>query len=142
MLRFITNIVFIKIFGLIGAGYSTLFVYIVIFALNTYFIWKTIPFKIWDRNVSAMVLSSIIMGAIIGIPTLFFQIDEWSRTKAMGYSVLAIIVGALVYFALLVIMKAIKLEDLANLPFINKIIKKTDSVKSEVNQKRGKGEIK
>ena len=124
IVKIITNIVFIKIFGLIGAGYSTLFVYIFIFALNTYFIWKTIPFKIWNRNVSVMVLSSIIMGAIIGIPTLFFQIDEWSRTKAMGYSVLAIIVGALIYFALLVIMKAIKLEDLATLPFINKIIKK------------------
>ena len=84
IVKIITNIVFIKTFGLIGAGYSTLFVYIFIFALNTYFIWKTIPFKIWNRNVSVMVLSSIIMGAIIGIPTLFFQIDEWSRNKSNG----------------------------------------------------------
>ena len=139
IVKIITNMAFIKMFGLIGAGYSTLFVYIFIFVLNTYFIWKSIKFSIWGRDIFVMVLSSVIMGAIIGLPTLYVQLETWSRVQALAYSFIAIIAGVIIYFFLLIIMKVIKMEDLATLPFIKKFLKRKDSGQTGSQEKRGKG---
>lgn len=130
------NMLFIKAFGLIGAGYSTLFVYIIIFAANTYFIWKSTRFTVWNRSITTMFVSSVVMGAVIGIPTLFFQMEAWGRTRALAYSTVAIIIGAGIYFALLLLTRTIKLEELAKLPIINKILNKNGNTASQQN--RGK----
>lgn len=137
IVKVLTNILFIKLFGLIGAGYSTLFVYIIIFAVNTYFIWRNAPFKVWTKNFTMMVVSSIIMALVIGLPTLYFPIETWSRTMAMGYSVVAIIVGGGIYFAILLLTRTIKLEELSKLPIINKVLKKNGNQTSQ--PKTGKG---
>lgn len=137
IVKVITNMAFIQMFGLIGAGYSTLFVYVVIFAINTYFIWKSLRYKVWEKSISSMVLSSIVMGAVIGIPTLFFQIETWSRTIALAYSLLAMFIGAAIYFVLLLLTRAISLQELSKLPIINKVFKKPTNAKSQ--QERGRG---
>lgn len=131
IIKIITNMLFINAFGLIGAGYSTLAVYILIFAANTYVIWKSTKFTVWTKQISTMVVSAIIMGAVIGIPTLFFQLEGWGRTRALAYSVVAIIAGAGIYFALLLLTKTIKLEELTKLPLVNKLFKKNGNTTSQ-----------
>lgn len=138
LVKIITNIAFVQMFGLIGAGYSTLFVYVVIFALNTYFIWKTIRFSIWNRGTTVMVVSSVIMGAAIGLPTLNFHIEAWSRTTALAYSVIAIIAGIMIYFVILLATKTITLDEITKLPLLNKFLKRPTQ-KVESQQERGRG---
>lgn len=118
MIKIITNLTFIKSYGLMGAGISTLVVYIFIFIANTYIIRKIIPFKIWKGETTIFVVASMIMAAIIGIPTLSFDIAAWSRTTAMIFATVAIIGGAAIYFTILFATKTIKREELAmlNLP--------------------------
>lgn len=126
IVKILTNILFIKMFGLIGAGYSTLLVYIIIFVVNTYVIWKTSRFKIWTQQITNMLISAAVMGVIIGVPTLLFPIEAWGRTRALAYSMIAIAIGASVYFILLLLTSTIKLEELTKLPVINKLLKKKD----------------
>lgn len=125
MIKVVTNIFFIQSFGLLGAAYSTLFIYVLIFIANTYIIMKNINFTFWSKNHTIIVLSSGIMAAVIGIPTVYFQIEFWSRKVALAYSVLAIIVGAGLYFILLYALKVLRKDDLAKIPFMNKWHKKT-----------------
>lgn len=139
IVKIVSNIVFIKLFGLIGAGFSTLFVYILIFLINTYFIWKKNRFTIWKWDQSSMVLSSIIMAVIIGIPTLFFDFESWSRTQALAYSFFAVIVGVFIYFSTLLMTKGINKNDILSFPFIKKILIKITPVKAGSYQTVGKG---
>lgn len=136
IVKVVTNMLFVKYFGLIGAGYSTLLVYVIIFAANTYVIWKTARFNIWNRHTTAMVASSLVMGAVIGIPTLFFQMEAWSRTRALLYSTIAIMIGAGIYFALLLITKTIKLEELTKLPVVSKLSRKTNNNGNKTSQQQ------
>ena len=67
-----------------------------------------------------MIFSSMIMAAVVGLPTLYFDIASWSRLIAMGYIILAMAVGGAIYFGLLWFTKAINKEDLKKLPVIGK----------------------
>lgn len=142
IVKVITNIGFIKAFGLIGAGYSTLFVYLFIFAINTYYIRKSICFTIWRKETIWMIVSSVIMGAVIGLPTLYFHIEQWSRTTALMYSFVAMFIGAFIYFALLFATKTINLAELTNKPIVKKILQKMKSSGGSSTGKNGKGEQK
>lgn len=134
VVKIITNILFVKAFGLIGAGYSTLFVYVLIFAINTYFIWKYAPFRVWNKSITNMVIASLVMGAVIGLPTLTFQMESWSRTTALAYSAVAIGIGALIYFVLLILTKVIMLDEISKIPILNKLLNKNITLQ----QKTGK----
>jgi O-antigen/teichoic acid export membrane protein len=137
-LKLATNILFVNMFGLIGAGYSTLLVYIVIFAVNTFFIWRAVPFPVWSWKNTSMVLSSLIMGAVIGIPTLYLNIGEWSRTTALIYSMLAIGAGGLIYFILLLATKGMDRDDLSRLPIISKLFNRTPAAPAQGGKDRSK----
>nr|WP_253733024.1 hypothetical protein [Lysinibacillus sphaericus] len=52
-----------------------------------------------------MIVSSIVMGAAVGLPTLWLDFTHWSRMWAMGYLTIAIIIGGAIYFLLLWLMK-------------------------------------
>ncbi|RHW39976.1 polysaccharide biosynthesis protein [Lysinibacillus yapensis] len=120
VVKVFSNISFIRIYGLDGAAYSTLFVYLLIFIVNTYFIFKHIRFTILNGKIVKMIISSIIMGAVVGLPTLWWDIASWSRALAMGYILISIVVAAVIYFALLWVSKAINKQDLKQLPVIGK----------------------
>jgi hypothetical protein len=60
------------------------------------------------------------MAAVVGLPTLLFDIASWGRLLALGYSFVAIAIGAVIYFALLWITHAIYPEDLKRIPVIGK----------------------
>lgn len=107
VLKIFTNIFLIKLFGLDGAAISTLLVYLVLFIVNSRAIYQRMPANLIDTAVLKMVLASLIMGLVVGLPTLYFDLENWSRLFALGYVLLAISVGALLYFGQLFVWKVI-----------------------------------
>ncbi|KEK12013.1 polysaccharide biosynthesis/transport protein [Lysinibacillus sphaericus] len=120
VLKVFANIFFIQAFGLDGAAYATLLVYFVLFIVNTVFIYRMIRFTVLGKDTVKMIVSSIVMGAAVGLPTLWLDFTHGSRMWAMGYLTIAIIVGGAIYFLLLWVMKAIHKQDLKKIPVIGK----------------------
>ncbi|ASN04115.1 putative polysaccharide biosynthesis protein [Virgibacillus necropolis] len=123
VIKTFSNIYFIDLFGLNGAALSTLIVYIILFVINSSYIRKQLSFKIFNAEIFKMVFSSLTMGAIIGIPTLFFSFEYWSRIQALSYVLLAIVFGSGFYFMQLYVMKVIDKDTCRSLPFIGKLMK-------------------
>ncbi|KGR88037.1 putative polysaccharide biosynthesis protein [Lysinibacillus boronitolerans] len=120
VLKVFSNIFLIQAFGLDGAAYATLLVYFVLFIVNSVFIYRTIRFTALGKDTVKMIVSSIVMGAAVGLPTLWLDFTHWSRMLAMGYLTVAIVVGGALYFLLLWLMKAIHKQDLKKIPVIGK----------------------
>lgn len=118
VVKLFTNIVLVKAFGLDGAAWSTLFVYALIFVANSVVIYRAVPYKAVSAPIVKIVVAASVMAAIVGLPTLYFDVAEWSRLIAIGYALLAMAVGAVVYFGLLFGLKAVTLDDLAAMPVI------------------------
>ena len=97
----VLNILFIPHLGLYGAALSTFFVYLLLFSLNTIFIRKNIPFPFFTKKVWKVIISSLIMGTMVGAPTLFLTFAEWGRFFSLLYVMLAALIGAAIYFFLL-----------------------------------------
>ncbi|RUL53201.1 putative polysaccharide biosynthesis protein [Lysinibacillus antri] len=120
LVKVVANIVFIQAFGLDGAAYSTLLVYFLLFVTNTIFIFRKIRFTVITAKIAKMIVASIVMGAVIGVPTFMLDIANWSRLVALLYVGVAIIIGGAVYFALLWVTKGIDRTDMKQLPIIGK----------------------
>ena len=120
VLKIVSNILFIQLYGLDGAAIATLFVYAVLFIVNSLFIFKRIRYSIINRQIVMIIISSIVMGCIIGLPTILFDLTNWSRIIALAYVFIAIVVGGVIYFALLYVTKTITKQDLKQLPIIGK----------------------
>ena len=84
LLKVVSNLFFIQLYGLDGAAISTLFVYVVLFIVNSLFIFKRIRYSIFNRQVLMIMVSSIIMGCVIGLPTLWFDIVELDKNVRIG----------------------------------------------------------
>lgn len=140
VLKVISNIVFISQFGLDGAAYATLLVYFIIFIVNTVFIFRKIRFSVITPAIIKMIVAAVLMGAIIGAPTLILDVASWSRIVALLYIAVAIVVGAVIYFAILWFTKGINNDDLRKLPVIGKKIQakqvrsKTTNIASDTVQ--------
>lgn len=124
ILKIVTNFLFIHWLGLLGAAYSTLFVYLVIFIINTYFIWKSRPFAFWKKGYTSIVVSSLFMGLAVGLPTLAWDFTAWSRLTTLLYLFVSILIGGIVYVVLLLVTKGINREEVFGLPIIKKILRK------------------
>ncbi|WP_067728648.1 putative polysaccharide biosynthesis protein [Oceanobacillus damuensis] len=124
ILKTFSNIYFIQLFGLDGAALSTLFVYIILVIVNTIVIAKHITFTIANTATFKMIFSSLIMGLVIGIPSLLLDVSSWSRLQAIGYLIIAIAAGAAIYFILLLTLKVLTKNDLKNLPVVGKFLNK------------------
>lgn len=118
IVKVFTNVVLVKAFGLDGAAWSTLIVYVLIFVANSVVIYRAVPYKAVSGPVVKIVASAVVMAAVVGLPTLYFNVAEWSRVVALSYAVLAMGVGAVLYFGLLFGLKAVTLDDLATMPVI------------------------
>ena len=124
LVKIAANLAFIPLFELEGAAYATLLVYLVIFVANTIFIYRKMKFTVITPAIMKMIGASAVMGAVIGIPTLMMDVANWSRLVALAYSIVAIGIGAVIYFILLWLTKAINHNDLRKLPVIGKKIQK------------------
>ena len=125
IVKIAANLAFIPLFGgLEGAAYATLLVYFVIFVANTIYIYRKMKFTVITPAIVKMIGAAAVMGAVIGIPTLVLDVASWSRIIALAYTIVAIGVGAVIYFILLWLTKAINHDDLRKLPVIEKKIQK------------------
>jgi len=79
ILKVVTNILFIKQLGLVGAAYSTFLIYIVIFFINSYVLKRRTTFTMWSKKHTMIVVSAIVMATVIGLPTVYFEVELWSR---------------------------------------------------------------
>ena len=102
LLKIIFNYLFIDWLGLLGAAISTVTVYMVVFIINTYFIWRITHFTFWDKKMVSIIFSSIIMGIIVGLPTLFIDFSEWNRFKVFFLLIFLIFIGTLVIYNIII----------------------------------------
>ena len=79
LLKIVLNIVLIQALGLDGAAWSTLIVYAVVFIVNTLFILRSLRFSALNVTTIKIIVSSIIMAAVVGLPTLLFNVASWGR---------------------------------------------------------------
>ncbi|WP_182199832.1 putative polysaccharide biosynthesis protein [Paraliobacillus salinarum] len=121
ILKTFSNIYFIQWFGLDGAAISTLCIYIILVFTNSIIIMRRIKFKLFNTEVFKIIVSASIMGGLVGIPTLFFSLTDWSRMQAVIYLGFSILLGALIYFALLFLLKVITKDDIKNSPLLARI---------------------
>ena len=102
LLKIIFNYLFIDWLGLLGAAISTVTVYIVVFMINTYFIWRITHFTFWDKKMVSIIFSSIIMGVVVGLPTLFIDFSEWNRFIVFFLLLFLIFIGTLVIYNIII----------------------------------------
>ncbi|MEW9502279.1 putative polysaccharide biosynthesis protein [Jeotgalibacillus marinus] len=117
------NIILVNVYGLIGAAISTAIVYLLLFIINTYFIWKHSKFNYFSKKIATVLVSSMIMGVLIGFPSLVVNVEELSRTVALIYVGALIIGGVIIYFSLLLLCKVIDKDIVKRIPFINLLSK-------------------
>ncbi|TFB19285.1 polysaccharide biosynthesis protein [Filobacillus milosensis] len=123
VVKTVLNVVLIQLYGLDGAAISTLIVYILLIGATVAFIYRAVPFKVMDVRGIKIIFSSIIMGAVIGVPTLYMNIVSWTRLEAMGYVAGAVVVGGVVFVAQLFLYKAMDRDVLAKLPVVGKFFR-------------------
>ena len=129
-LKVLTNYFLVAEFGLIGAAYSTLIVYIVLFIVNSFMINRALPYSVWNAKITKIVVSALIMGAVVYAPSFFFDLEVWNRSMALLYTLVFVGVGAIVYAICIFALKAITKEDLQALPFVSKFFKKKETNQS------------
>ncbi|TGB01702.1 polysaccharide biosynthesis protein [Halobacillus salinus] len=103
------NIIGVYSIGLLGAALATLVLFMLLHVANRIVIQRTITVPSTGDGWKA-VISSIMMGALIGLPLLWVNVYEWSRLESMLYSTGAIFIGAVVYAALLVLFKVKEIQ--------------------------------
>ncbi|MGM0941824.1 MAG: putative polysaccharide biosynthesis protein [Bacillota bacterium] len=114
------NIYLIQLLGLRGAALSTLAVYIILFIINTMFMYRHYSFSFRKKVVTKIVVASVLMGAVIGIPTLFIPISEWTRIQALLYLVGATVIGIIIYILQLQLYNVVHKNDiLKNIPYLS-----------------------
>ncbi|MEN2767347.1 putative polysaccharide biosynthesis protein [Ornithinibacillus xuwenensis] len=118
-----SNIILIHLYGLEGAAISTLLVYLLVVILNTVLIIRKMHFSFLNRNSAKIILASIVMGAIIGIPTFLIDFEAWNRGSALLYVFLASIIGGTAYFVQLYWFKIMDKTMLKRIPLIQKVFK-------------------
>ncbi|WP_261131759.1 polysaccharide biosynthesis protein [Bacillus sp. Marseille-Q3570] len=126
LVKMLLNFIFIQFYGLIGAAIATLVIYILLWLTNAYFIWKKTRVKFVSRETFVQFGSSILMGLIIGVPTLLFNIQGWGRIDALLYSLGAAGVGAVIYIFMVILFKGISNEELMRIPGVGAFIKKKE----------------
>ncbi|MCF6410111.1 putative polysaccharide biosynthesis protein [Pseudalkalibacillus salsuginis] len=124
LMKVLLNFIFIQLYGLVGAAISTLIIYILLWLTNAYFIWKQTKVKLVTRETFVHLGSSILMGLVIGIPTLLFNIQGWDRINALLYSFGAAGIGAVIYIFMVIMFKGISTEELIRIPGANRLIRK------------------
>jgi len=96
------NFIFIPRFGIMGAAITTLLAYALAFALTWYFSLKAIKFEVEWNFIVKSALASIIMASFI----FLFNPLGWLRTF------IAIVIGAGLYFFLMVLLKGFEKKEL------------------------------
>ncbi|WKA57841.1 polysaccharide biosynthesis protein [Planococcus shenhongbingii] len=123
IIKLILNFLLVNLYGLTGAAISTALVYLILFLLNVYFIWKYTEFEYYSNKIISISIAALVMGAIIWLPSSFLDFEEMSRIGALLYAAIAIVVGVSIFFGLLLVLKVLNKDNMSQIPVLNKIIK-------------------
>ncbi|UTW68502.1 polysaccharide biosynthesis C-terminal domain-containing protein [Anaerobacillus sp. HL2] len=83
VLKIIFNIIFVGIYGLLGAAISTLLTYIILTVLNYWMIYKKPCRLVINREITVWIFS-LVMGELI-ISIYVFNVENWTRLEALLY---------------------------------------------------------
>ncbi len=100
-----TNALFVSLYGLIGAGISTLITYGFITWANHMAIRRRVSLAFWSRKVVVYVAASVMMG--VG---LFFISPTWGRLASLGYVTAATVAGGLFYLGVVLALGGVTLQ--------------------------------
>lgn len=120
LLKVAINLLLINQFGLIGAAYSTLIVYVILMLLTIFSIQKSIRFPLFSKRIFYTILSTSITGILLLIPAQFFDYGQWTRLMALSFSGAMMAGGAVVLVLLLYGFKVIGKEQLEKMPFFSR----------------------
>ncbi|KHE71541.1 polysaccharide biosynthesis protein [Halobacillus sp. BBL2006] len=120
-LKLVANIVLIQSYGLAGAAIATLVIYIVLHYSNVWVIKRKVTVSAANHDRAKSIISSVIMGIIVAIPLLIFNVEAWTRLEALVYVAAAVVVGGILYLAMLWLMKV---SEVKNLPILKKLRKR------------------
>lgn len=105
------NILLVKKYGISGAAISTALIYLLLFLINAFFIWKQMNYKFFSRKIAGIIAASTIMGLCMSISMLYLQFDEYSRSTAIFYAIIFLLAGTIVYMVFLLAFKVIGIEE-------------------------------
>lgn len=120
LLKVAINLLLINQFGLIGAAYSTLIVYVILMLLTIFSIQKSIRFTLFSKRIFYTIMSTSITGILLLIPAQFFDYGQWTRLMALSFSGAMMAGGAVVLVLLLYGFKVIGKEQLEKMPFFSR----------------------
>ncbi|WP_088104293.1 putative polysaccharide biosynthesis protein [Halalkalibacter urbisdiaboli] len=123
-LKIVLNILLVAEYGIMGAAISTLVIYMLVTLLNVIVLYRTIPFRLIQREHIVFIGSSAVMGGVLYLPVVIMLVNEWSRLSSLLMVGFSIGVGGLIYFALVVVLKGLDRSMLQSLPLVSKLIKK------------------
>ncbi|WP_246942780.1 putative polysaccharide biosynthesis protein [Bacillus pinisoli] len=115
VMKIMINIVIIKYLGILGAAISTLIIYFISYCINSFIIHKKIGIAYIKKQTIVSFISSIIMGILIGLPTLFIDFVEFGRFLSFIYTSISILFGGTIYLGLLIIFKGLTIKELMEL---------------------------
>jgi O-antigen/teichoic acid export membrane protein len=95
------NILFIPVYGILAAAITTLIAYFILLLLTVHFSRKYIKFEVPYDFIGKSILASLVMALVI----------YWINPVGLIYVGLMILVGAGVYFGLLILMKGFGKEE-------------------------------
>lgn len=120
VIKLVLNLTLVKAYGLEGAAIATVAIYVILFILNAIAIRKFTGCSYFPKKTGTILAASLVMGAAIGLPSFFLDMEQLSRMAALLYVGAAVAIGAVIYFSLLLVTKAIDQSVLQRIPVINK----------------------
>jgi len=123
VIKALLNLLGVKWFGLTGAAFATLIVYMVLFIVNTMAIRRVAPFKVINAPIIKMIMASLIMGAVIWLTTAILNLRAHDRLFNFLFCIILIGAGAVIYFIILWLSKALDKNDLRALPGFHRFFK-------------------
>ena len=119
LVKYILNMTLIPIYGETIVPITTIVYHLVNCLIVTTVLYKTLKSKPDTKNILLKPLSaSIIMGGIVWI---LYKVLSLSITSNIINIALSILIGALIYFVLLLLFNTLSKEEKASMPILNKI---------------------
>ncbi len=119
-IKLVLNIVFLKVmnYGAVSAVISTIIYQFIVMVVEIYYLNKFVPVRLNLLNhLLKPTISMLIMGLTVYI-TYTLTVKDLGNTVS---TLLSIIIGVIVYFAMLIVLRALSKEDYENLPLGAKI---------------------
>lgn len=125
--KVVANVLLINEFGLMGAAYATVIVYLLLWIVNMWAINQIMPFKLLTRSFVLSIVGSFIMVAILSglLAVVGWNLDN--RWITLGMTSIWTIIGAIIYLAILLVGKDPYVLEVMRHPRLNKFVPSSKS---------------